>query len=429
MKIRSVTMFIPLTWPFDEGTIAGASRFLADARTRFNENGIHVQSVRLATPPFLDVIGDPDISVLLEFAHTLEEMAKKYYIDYVSIGPVVATTPLALLMSIHALPRLISETERIFSSVLLADDTSGINLAAAYAFGQAVHKIGQTTPHGMGNLRLAALANVPPGVPYFPAAYHHGGRPSFAIATEAADLALEAISSVRSLNEARRRLVTAIEQNGRQILEVVDDLVDDHQVRFEGIDFSLAPYPNQSHSIAGAIEKLGVDEFGGHGTLFTTAFLTNCIRQAELPHVGFSGLMLPVLEDSVLAARAKDGTYTVKDLLLYSSVCGTGLDTVPIPGDTSPDAIAAIFLDMAALAVTLGKPLTARLMPMPGLKAGDPVNLDFEYFSSGYVLPVQNTGAHGLIEKSSFLSLIPIKSPQDIQARLYPDQWISPVRR
>lgn len=420
MKIRAITLFIPLTWPFDEGSIAGASHFLADARTRFENHGFEVQTVRLAAPPFLDILADPNETTLLKYAHTLEAFIDKHQIDFASIGPVVATTPLALLMSIRALPRLIAETKKIFSSVLIADEHSGINLAAAQAFAETVHKIAHTTPQGLGNLRIAALANVPPGTPFFPAAYHQGGRSSFAIATEAADLVLTTVSKIRSLNEARRRLITVIEETAYQMLEVVDGLVDDHQIRFEGLDFSLAPYPNAQTSIAGAIEALGVEAFGGHGTLFTTAFLTSCLRQAEIPHVGFSGIMLPVLEDNLLAQRAREGNFTVNDLLLYSAVCGTGLDTVPIPGDTDPTLMTAIFLDMAALAISLHKPLTARLMPIPGAVAGDEITFDFDYFTTGHVLPVKNIGAPKLTEKSSFLSLFPLKTPTDINARLYP---------
>jgi uncharacterized protein (UPF0210 family) len=408
MKIRSITQFIPLSWPLDKGSIAGAGRFLTDARLRLTDAGFEVQTVRLATPPFLDVIGDPDTAVLLEFAQTLEEAATKHHIDYVSIGPVVATTPLALLMPIHALPQLIAETEKIFSGVLFAADNSGINLAAAQAFAQSVHEVAhQGTSNGFGNLRLGALANVPPGVPFFPAAYHQGGRTYFAIATEAADLAVTAISRARSLNEGRERLISAIESAATYILGTVDELVDDHQIRFKGIDFSLAPFPAQARSIGAAIESLGVDVFGGSGTLFATSFLTNCIRRANIPHVGFSGVMLPLLDDNVLAERVAEGRFGINDLLLYSAVCGTGLDTIPIPGNTEPDEMAAIFADMAALAISLGKPLTARLMPIPGLAVGEKVSFDFEYFASSRVLPVKNLGAQRLFQQGSFFSISP----------------------
>jgi uncharacterized protein (UPF0210 family) len=412
MNIRSVTAFTHLNWPFDEGSIAWVGRFLTDARLRLRDAGFEVQTVRLATPPFLDIVGDPDPKVLLEFAHTLEELARKHSIEYVCIGPVVATTPHALLMPIHALPQLIAETERIFSGVLFAAQDSGINVAAAQAFAQTVHTVANATPNGFGNLRLAALANVPPGVPFFPAAYHQPGPPCFAIATEAADLAVNAINQASSLSQLRKQLINAIEEIAANILEVADRLVDDHQIRFKGIDFSLAPFPSQARSIGAAIEGLGVDAFGGSGTLFATAFLTECIRQANIPHTGFSGVMLPVLEDEVLAQRAAEGCFSLNDLLLYSAVCGTGLDTIPIPGSTSPEEIGAIFLDMATLAVSLDKPLTARLMPIPGLSVGQKVAFDFEYFASSRVLPVKNLGAARLFERSSFFSLTPIKSEQ-----------------
>ena len=46
---------------------------------------------------------------------------------------------------------------------------------------------------------------------------------------------------------------------------------------------------------------------------------------------------MPVLEDKVLAQRWAESTYDVDSLLAYSAVCGTGLDTVPLPGDVSPE--------------------------------------------------------------------------------------------
>lgn len=99
--------------------------------------------------------------------------------------------------------------------------------------------------------------------------------------------------------------------------------------------------------------------------------------------------MLPVLEDSILALRAAEGVLSVKDLLLYSAVCGTGLDTVPLAGDVSEPEIAALLFDIAALSVRLGKPLTARLMPIPGKQAGEPTAFDFSFFANSQAMPLQ----------------------------------------
>ena len=90
--------------------------------------------------------------------------------------------------------------------------------------------------------------------------------------------------------------------------------------------------------------------------------------------------MLPVLEDAVLAQRNAEERYGWRDLLAFSAVCGTGLDTIPLPGDTFTEQIEGMLAEVAALAGALRKPLTARLMPIPGLRAGDMTAFDFPYF-------------------------------------------------
>ena len=115
-------------------------------------------------------------------------------------------------------------------------------------------------------------------------------------------------------------------------------------------------------------------------------FTVEAVDRADFPHTGFSGFMQPVLEDSILAKRAAEGTLTIKDALLYSAVCGTGLDTVPLPGDTTSEQLIPLLLDLSALALRLDKPLTARLMPIPGKKAGDETNFDFEFFAQSKVM-------------------------------------------
>jgi hypothetical protein len=135
--------------------------------------------------------------------------------------------------------------------------------------------------------------------------------------------------------------------------------------------------------------------------------VADALDRAKFAHVGFSGLFFPMLEDTALAARAVEGKLAVGDLLLYCSVCGTGLDTLPLPGDISVSALSAILLDVAALAMRLNKPLTARLMPIPGKSAGDPVKLDFAYFAPSRVLAPLATGLGGLFAGDESFDLAP----------------------
>lgn len=60
---------------------------------------------------------------------------------------------------------------------------------------------------------------------------------------------------------------------------------------------------------------------------------TCSLSSAGVPHIGFSGLMLAALEDEGLASAAQAQHYSLNDLMMYSAVCGIGLDTVPIPGE------------------------------------------------------------------------------------------------
>jgi uncharacterized protein (UPF0210 family) len=81
----------------------------------------------------------------------------------------------------------------------------------------------------------------------------------------------------------------------------------------------------------------------------------------------------------VLAAEWEAGRIGAAELLSYSAVCGTGLDTVPLPGDTPAADIAGMFLDVATLAVRLRKPLSARLFPVPGKRSGDRTDFGSPY--------------------------------------------------
>lgn len=226
---------------------------------------------------------------------------------------------------------------------------------------------------------------MPPGAPFFPAAYHDGGEDRFALAIEAAGLAVTAFQYARDPRDARERLTDEIQAVVGQILPVAEHLAIERGIEFGGLDFSMAPYPGNATSLAGAMESLGVP-VGGAGVLAAASLVMNAIEAADFPRTGFSGLMLPVFEDSVLGARVAEGALALNDLLLYSAVCGTGLDCIPLPGDVDSRVLTGILLDVASLALRLDKPLTARLMPMPGKAAGDPVAFDFEYFAPTRVM-------------------------------------------
>ncbi len=268
-----------------------------------------------------------------------------------------------------------------------------------------MQRVATLNEDGFANLRLTALANVPPGSPFFPAAYHQGGAARVAIATESADLAVATISSSTTLDQARRRLIQAIESEAGRLQSLAQQALRPFDLTFQGIDFSLAPYPEEMRSIGAAMERLGLLAAGGQGSLLAAAFLADALERARFTRTGFCGVMLPVLEDNVLAQRAAEGQFGVVDLLICSAVCGTGLDTIPLPGDVDVEMLAAILADVAALALRLDKPLTARLMPLPGKQAGDEVRFDFEYFAPSRVIAPKGGFSGGLLAGDEIIAL------------------------
>jgi hypothetical protein len=249
--------------------------------------------------------------------------------------------------------------------------------------------------------------NVPAGVPFFPAAYHRGGPSAIAIATEAADLPVHVLQDATTLRGARRSLVGAIETQATTVAHNAERASREHNVRFLGVDFSFAPYPEKARSLGTALEALGVANVGGGGSAAAAAFLADCLDRAVFPRVGFCGLFLPVLEDHVLAQRAAEGSLSLSDLLLYSTLCGTGLDTIPLPGDTSVEAITGVLIDLGAVGLRHAKPLTARLMPIPGKSAGDEIRFDFPYFTPSRVMSLPDKGPGNFLAESDWLDINP----------------------
>jgi uncharacterized protein (UPF0210 family) len=384
MKIRSITYFCNPKYPLEESVLRKAGRFLSEAKSAYEAAGYEVQTVRLATVPFPRLLGEANLSRLPELTSQMDRITRQLGIGYFSLGPALPEVP----RSYEVIPDAIFMSKNAFFGGIMADNANEIDLAAIQACAEIIVRSSTLEPNGFANLQFAALANVPSGAPFLPAAYHEGDTPAFSIATEAADLAVQAFEHVKRLEEGRGSLVVEIEKHGKKLAQIAKSL----DCKFGGIDFSLAPFPDDAHSLGNAVEKMGVPRIGLHGSLAAAAILTEAIDRAYFPHTGFSGFMQPVLEDSILAKRAAEGTLTIKDVLLYSAVCGTGLDTVPLPGDTTAGQLVPLLLDICALALRLDKPLTARLMPVPGKQAGDETSFDFGFFVNSKVMALESAG-------------------------------------
>jgi uncharacterized protein len=396
VKIRAVTLGLDLPMPevADEPFIA-AGQFLKAARGAFADAGLEVQTSRVAGADLGG--GLPKFENRLSaWAADTEAAAKAHGVEFLSLGRLPASAH--AMVSEEVAPILAAAEIAFFSADLVDGRVASVRMAQACA--RAVTQLAATTPRGFGNLRFAATASCPPNIPFLPAAYHSGGAPKFSVAVQAADVVVDAFYAPGSMASLEDRLVAGLESTCAPIERVADRLVSEYGYPFVGIDLSPAPFPDDAISIGAAIEHAGVDRFGAPGTLYVAALITRAIRRTRVRRCGFSGLMLPLLEDSMLARRAAECPSSLHELLLYSAVCGTGLDTVPVPGDMGESELAGIYLDVAALSLALdGKPLTVRVMPVPGSVAGDQTSFSFDYFANSRVLPKAAAGATGILER------------------------------
>jgi len=289
MKIRSITYFCNPQYPLDEKLLGQAGQFLSKAKSAYEAAGYEVQTVRLATVPFPQLLGEENISMLPEYAVRLADIAEQLGIGYVSLGPALPEMP----RSYELIPDAIFVSKNVFFGGVMADTTRGIDLAAVRACAEIIVKCAPLKQNGFANLQFAALANVPAGAPFLPAAYHDSDEPTFAIATESADLAVNAFSDAKTINEGREALIADIEKHGKVLAQIAKNELSN--TKFGGIDFSLAPFPDDAHSLGNAVEKMGVPKIGLHGSLAAAAVLTEAIDRADFPHTGFSGFMQPVL--------------------------------------------------------------------------------------------------------------------------------------
>jgi len=382
-RIRTITAGVEFQDISDLGPAEAALKFLKIARGAFEADGVEVQTIRLATQPLRKYLPDWNNSSSLSALRSLDQFAEDNGIIW-SIGPVVTGNHYHPDFAPWA-AEIIGQTSRINFSCRVASPAHGQHPQALQCAAEAIHAIERASPGGEGNFRFAATAFVPSGTPFFPAAYFDRGR-AFSIGLESPNLLTEAFQGSSGLAQSKRRLAAILGRALDSVAQRALDLANSSGWEYLGIDAS--PAPGLDASIGRAIESLMKAPFGSPSTLTACAAITDVLKGLSVKTCGYSGLMLPVLEDPVLARRAAEGKYGISELLLYSSVCGTGLDVVPLPGDTPVESLTAIIADVAALATRYRKPLSARLFPIPGKQSGETIRFENPYLTESVVLPV-----------------------------------------
>jgi len=374
--------------------------------------GIPVVNKRISVTPAAFVGAGFSKEEFIELAKSLDRAAANAGVDILGgytahVEKGITKTDLAFIESI---PEALAVTERLCASINVGSSQKGINMDAVAMMGKTVKELAKQTKEsgGFGAAKFVVFCNQPGDNPFMAGAIH---------GVEEADVVLNV--GVSGPGVIARSLEKRIAKKGRDNLKL-DDIAEEIKqitfrvtrcgeligrqvskelgVEFGVVDLSLAPTPKVGDSVGEILQILGVDDVGAPGSTAIVAMLNDAVKKggifASKAVGGLSGAFIPVMEDAVLADAVGKGALTIEKLEAMTCVCSVGLDMVPIPGDVDADTISAIIADEMAIGMVNNKTTAARLIPVPGKKAGEHVSFG-GLFGESPIMEVRN------MEKSS----------------------------
>ena len=374
-KVRAVTGFVRLDRGNYAQQIAEALSVLRAAKGEFEKQGYEVESIRIVTQPLGELVSGQSDAEAFAFLKALDELSEKENFAP-DVGPAMlgdADDPRIMRL----LARSLSSLPNIEGNAILAGE-DGIHWKVIRESASLVRYVTDNSPRSQGNFNFTGTAMLKPYGPFYPGAYHTGSGKQFSIGLEGANVVQEVFARTHGDFDASVAELTRQLSVHAKVAESVGlRVAASKSWAFMGVDPTPAPLADVS--IGAAIETYSGSRFGSSGTMTAALIITTAVKAVPVKQVGYSGLMVPVMEDKLLAQRWAEGAFNTDSLLAYSAVCGTGLDTIPFPGDISVDQLARIFGDVASLAWKWNKPLSARLQPVKGKKAGDQTDFIAKY--------------------------------------------------
>jgi uncharacterized protein (UPF0210 family) len=366
-KVRAITAFVRLDHATYQEQIAAALAVLHATQDEFTKQGYEVETLRIVTQPLAELVSGQSEAEALGYLKSLDEIgSKEGFIPCVGPGMMRDSDD---PRTMRLLEKALSQFSNLQSSSIIAAD-DGIHWKVIRETAALVHYVTEHSPQSQGNFGFTATAMLKPYGPFYPGAWHAGPGKQLSIGFEGANVVQEVFAQThgdfaKSVNELTKQLTV----HARLAESIGERVAAGSGWTFMGVDPTPAPLGDVS--IGAAMETYTGAKFGSSGTMTAALIITTAVKAVQVKQVGYSGLMVPVMEDKLLAQRWAEGTYNTDNLLAYSAVCGTGLDTVPFPGDISTEQMTRIFGDVASLAWKWKKPLSARLQPVAGAKAGE----------------------------------------------------------
>ncbi len=345
------------------------------------EYGIPIINKRISVTPIAMLVavsgGDP-----VKYAHTLQRAADTIGVNFIGGYSALVHKGFSAgdIELIKSIPRALSETSNICSSVNIGSTKAGINMDAVKLMGEIVRESAVLTADRdcIGPAKLVVFCNAPEDNPFMAGAFHGVGEPDCVIHVGVSGPGV-VYSALKKCNGDLGDVAETIKRTAFKITRV-GQLVGNEASRRLGVpfgivDLSLAPTPAVGDSVARILEEMGLAVCGTHGTTAALAMLNDAVKKGGVMACnsvgGLSGAFIPVSEDEGMIAAARSGDLKIEKLEAMTAVCSVGLDMVIIPGDTPQEVISAIIADEAAIGMVNSKTTAVRVIPAIGKKAGE----------------------------------------------------------
>jgi len=398
LDVRTITMGISLLDCVDTD-LDGMNRKIHDKILRLAGNlvktgediardfGVPIVNKRVSVTP-VSLIGAGACKTAddyVKIAETLDSAAKEIGVNFIGGYSALVSKNMTeadrLLM--QSIPKALSVTERVCSSVNVGSTRTGINMDAVRMMGTIVKETAQATAANgsLGCAKLVVFCNAPDDNPFMAGAFHgvSEGDAVINVGVSGPGVVKSAIEKVRGENfevlcETIKKTAFKITRVGQLVAQEASKRL---HVPFGIIDLSLAPTPSVGDSVADILEEIGLESVGAPGTTAALALLNDQVKKGGImasSYVGgLSGAFIPVSEDQGMINAVSKGALTIEKLEAMTCVCSVGLDMIVIPGDTTDTTIAGIIADEAAIGMVNQKTTAVRVIPAAGKKVGDTV--------------------------------------------------------
>jgi len=351
------------------------------------EYGIPIVNKRISVTPVALVGGRACTSPedFVTIAKTLDKAARDMQVNF--LGGYSALVSKGMTKTdadlIHSIPRALSSTERVCSSVNIGSTRTGINMDAVKLMGEIVKETAEATKenNSLGCAKLVVFCNAPDDNPFMAGAFHGVTEADAVInvGVSGPGVVKHALERVRGENfevlcETVKKTAFKVTRVGQLVAQEASERLG---IPFGIVDLSLAPTPSVGDSVAEILEEMGLESAGAPGTTAALALLNDQVKKGGVMASSFvgglSGAFIPVSEDQGMIDAVNRGALTLEKLEAMTSVCSVGLDMIAIPGNTSAATISGIIADEAAIGMVNQKTTAVRLIPVIGKDVGDTV--------------------------------------------------------